>query len=154
VVAHALNERFVELGGNHPVAYSETNRWAPDYRRPFGVRRTKQGTTLPTNEKDDRVQTYIGVRPLKPGCYEVTATEGLLTTRHQVAVSADVLNNLGLSAVEPTGVVRETFLMLLEREPATSVPAEVNLEAIGNCYADFWSELRQRVLMSSSTASS
>jgi hypothetical protein len=22
VVAHALNERFVELGGNHPVAYS------------------------------------------------------------------------------------------------------------------------------------
>ncbi len=24
VVAHALNERFVELGGNHPVAYSDT----------------------------------------------------------------------------------------------------------------------------------
>ena len=23
VVAHALNERFVELGGNHPVAYAE-----------------------------------------------------------------------------------------------------------------------------------
>lgn len=23
VIAHALNERFVELGGNHPVAYSE-----------------------------------------------------------------------------------------------------------------------------------
>ena len=23
VVAHALNERFVELGGNHPVAYSD-----------------------------------------------------------------------------------------------------------------------------------
>ena len=22
VIAHALNERFVELGGNHPVAYS------------------------------------------------------------------------------------------------------------------------------------
>lgn len=22
-VGHALNERFVELGGNHPVAYSE-----------------------------------------------------------------------------------------------------------------------------------
>lgn len=24
VVAHALNERFVELGGNHPVAYSDS----------------------------------------------------------------------------------------------------------------------------------
>ena len=23
VMAHALNERFVELGGNHPVAYSD-----------------------------------------------------------------------------------------------------------------------------------
>ena len=25
VVAHALNERFVELGGNHPVPYLEDN---------------------------------------------------------------------------------------------------------------------------------
>lgn len=23
LIAHAINERFVELGGNHPVAYSE-----------------------------------------------------------------------------------------------------------------------------------
>lgn len=98
------------------------------------------------------MQTHIDVRPLKPGCYEVTATEGLLTTRHQVMASSDALDDLGLSAVRPTGVVRETFLMLLEREPATSVPAQVNLEAIGNCYPDFWSELRNRVLMSRSTA--
>jgi len=30
VIAHALNERFVELGGNHPVPYSESDakrRW-------------------------------------------------------------------------------------------------------------------------------
>lgn len=100
------------------------------------------------------MQTYIGVQPLEPGCYEVTATEGLLTTRHQVAVSTDVLDNLGLSAVDPTGVVRQTFLMLLEREPATSVPAQVNLETIGNCYPDFWPELRHRVLMPPSAASS
>ena len=25
VIAQALNERFVELGGNHPVPYSETD---------------------------------------------------------------------------------------------------------------------------------
>jgi len=100
------------------------------------------------------VQTHIGVQPLEPGCYEVTATEGLLTTRHQVAASTDVLDDLGLSAVEPTGVVRETFIMLLEREPATSVPAQVNLEAIGNCYPDFWSELRHRMLASRSAATS
>jgi hypothetical protein len=35
VIAHAINERFVELGGNHPVAYwkdldpvSESRKWA------------------------------------------------------------------------------------------------------------------------------
>ncbi len=26
VIAHALNERFVELGGNHPVPYEEDER--------------------------------------------------------------------------------------------------------------------------------
>jgi hypothetical protein len=26
VIAHAINERFVELGGNHPVAYSQELR--------------------------------------------------------------------------------------------------------------------------------
>ena len=25
VIAHAINERFVELGGNHPVVYSKDN---------------------------------------------------------------------------------------------------------------------------------
>jgi hypothetical protein len=25
VIAHALNERFVELGGNHPVPYAESD---------------------------------------------------------------------------------------------------------------------------------
>ena len=25
VIAHALNERFVELGGNHPLLYSESD---------------------------------------------------------------------------------------------------------------------------------
>jgi hypothetical protein len=94
------------------------------------------------------MQTYIGVQSLGEGRYEVTAIEGLLTTRHQVAVSIDTLFGLGLTDVEPTRVVRETFMMLLEREPATSVPPEVNLEAIGNCYPDFWSELRDRLLRS------
>jgi len=32
VVAHALNERFVELGGNHPVPYSEDTSHADRIR--------------------------------------------------------------------------------------------------------------------------
>ncbi|HXA33260.1 MAG TPA: hypothetical protein VNV87_13440 [Acidimicrobiales bacterium] len=96
------------------------------------------------------MQTHIEVQLVETGRYEVTAIEGLLTTRHRVTAPADLLDDLGLSAVEPASVVRETFAMLLEREPATSVPAHVNLEAIGNCYPDFWSELRHRVLMTRS----
>jgi hypothetical protein len=30
VIAHALNERFVELGGNHPVPYSDDEDDGPD----------------------------------------------------------------------------------------------------------------------------
>jgi hypothetical protein len=30
VVAHALNERFVELGGNHPVPYSDQEGEVPE----------------------------------------------------------------------------------------------------------------------------
>ncbi len=33
VLAHALNERFVELGGNHPVPYSEDADDADEARR-------------------------------------------------------------------------------------------------------------------------
>lgn len=29
VIAHALNERFVELGGNHPVPYADDPRSTP-----------------------------------------------------------------------------------------------------------------------------
>jgi hypothetical protein len=35
VIAHALNERFVEMGGNHPVPYVEDE----DAGRPEGVER-------------------------------------------------------------------------------------------------------------------
>jgi hypothetical protein len=34
VVAHALNERFVELGGNHPVPYLEDADEPPTERTP------------------------------------------------------------------------------------------------------------------------
>lgn len=33
ILAHALNERFVELGGNHPVPYSEDADDADEDRR-------------------------------------------------------------------------------------------------------------------------
>jgi len=31
VIAHALNERFVELGRNHPVPYSQSDAYRPRY---------------------------------------------------------------------------------------------------------------------------
>jgi hypothetical protein len=40
VIAHALNERFVELGGNHPVPYVEDGRDGDHHRRREDSRET------------------------------------------------------------------------------------------------------------------
>ena len=91
------------------------------------------------------MNTHISVQPLDPETYEVVAVEGLLKTRHRVAVPHGHLNVLRLWDADIAAVVRETFLMVLEREPTTSVPAVATLEAIGNRYPDFWAELQRRL---------
>jgi len=45
IIAHALNERFVELGGNHPVPYSEDVDRGDDAGRGDDVGRGAPGPT-------------------------------------------------------------------------------------------------------------
>jgi hypothetical protein len=90
--------------------------------------------------------TEIKVRVLDAETCDVIAIDGLLRTRHRVTVPSDHrLEELGLRDVDTASVVRETFFMVLEREPATSVPVVASLESIGNCYPGFWVELRGRL---------
>jgi hypothetical protein len=91
------------------------------------------------------VNTEIKVQYLDQTTYEVVAIEGLLKTRHQVIVPPDHIEELDLPDRDMATVVREMFVMLLEREPATSVPAVATLEALGNHYPDFWPELQVRL---------
>ena len=108
------------------------------------------GTTRPDESRIDRrvkmpVHTDIKVLPLDSETCEVIAVEGLLTTRHRVAVPPAQLELIHLCDRDMAAVVHETFVMALEREPATALPAAATLEAIGNRYPDFWAELRGRL---------
>ena len=46
LIAHALNERFVELGGNHPVAYVRDDGPGKDKCRLHRWRRLLAGSTF------------------------------------------------------------------------------------------------------------
>jgi hypothetical protein len=92
-----------------------------------------------------KMPVSIEVLPLDSETFEVIAVEGLLKTRHRVAVPPAQLDDLHLRQQDMAAVVHETFVMVLEREPATSVPAVATLEVIGNRCPGFWAELRRRL---------
>lgn len=91
------------------------------------------------------MHTAISVQCLDSMTYEVITIEGLLKTRHRVTVPPDHVEVLDLPDRDMAAVVREAFVMVLEREPATAVPAVATLEALGNHYPDFWPELEVRL---------
>ena len=93
-----------------------------------------------------------------PHEYAVTISEEATQTQHRVTVPPSLLGELGLTAhldaadgggqalhdVEER-VVRESFIFLLEREPATSILREFQLDVIGRYFADYKRELRTRL---------
>lgn len=87
----------------------------------------------------------ISVIPLEPGRYEVEVREGGTTTSHKVAVPSDLLDELGLSDLDPLAVVQETFAFLLDREPATSILTQFSLDQVPRYFPDFYEELRVRL---------
>lgn len=79
------------------------------------------------------------------GEFGVTVREGDVTTSHRVTVPEELLEDLGLTNVEPEEVVRESFAFLLEREPATSIMSEFPLTAIGRFFPEYHEELPKRL---------
>ena len=66
------------------------------------------------------VHTDIKVLPLDSETCEVIAVEGLLATRHRVAVPPAQLELIHLCDRDMAAVVHETFVMALERELPTA----------------------------------
>ena len=87
----------------------------------------------------------ITVTPMDDRHYGVQLREGDVTTTHRVAVPPAMVEDLGLTDVDPDVLVRESMAFLLEREPATSILPEFALSDIQRFFDDYYDELARRV---------
>ncbi len=86
----------------------------------------------------------IRVTPMG-GSFGVEVTDGGNRTAHRVRVPKAMIEDLGLGAVEPERIVRESFEFLLEREPATSILDYFDLDRIASYFPEYYDELRARL---------
>ena len=87
----------------------------------------------------------IEVEPAGDGRYRVTVDDGHTSTAHLVAAGAKVLETLGMADADPERVVRESFVFLLEREPASSILREFSLDVIARFFPEYPQELPTRL---------
>ncbi|MGH3329144.1 MAG: hypothetical protein ACRDPT_15360 [Streptomycetales bacterium] len=67
------------------------------------------------------------------------------TTRHAVTVPGALLEDLGDAAADEAALVRESFMFLLEREPASAILKAFSLDVISTYFPEYVSEMRRRV---------
>ena len=89
--------------------------------------------------------TDIAVTAMEPGWYGVQVREGYDTTSHRVRIPEDLKTDLGVLDATDEALVRETFLFLLEKEPATAIRREFALDEVAGYFDDYYDELRARV---------
>lgn len=87
----------------------------------------------------------IQVEPMGGDSFRVTVGTGRGATTHLVQADRDALVQLGVGGVPPERVVRESFVFLLEREPATSILREFRLEVIGRYFPEYHDALPARL---------
>jgi hypothetical protein len=79
------------------------------------------------------------------GPYVVEIDDGGRTTRHTVEVPVRVVEELELSEADHERLVRESFLFLLEREPASSILRRFALDRISDHFPEYDAEIRRRL---------
>lgn len=77
--------------------------------------------------------------------YAAEIHEGMETTTHHVVLSQDFLDDLALSEFDESTLVGEILRYLLDREPNTTVPHELDPAALVGQDAEFLPELRRRM---------
>ncbi len=80
-----------------------------------------------------------------PGVYQVEVRQGSTSTEHRVTVPAAMLDDLGLTGIDETTLVQESFAFLLEREPASSILGRFDLPVISRYFPEFEAEIRHRL---------
>jgi hypothetical protein len=74
----------------------------------------------------------------------VEVTGSGMTTNHTVEVPEGLADQLGWGDPVESELVRESFLFLLEREPASSILPSFSLDVIGRYFPDYQGEIRRR----------
>ncbi len=87
----------------------------------------------------------LSVTAAGPGRFTVEVGKGASTTTHAVEASPETLAGLGLGEADPERVVRESFVFLLEREPATSIMRQFSLDVIPRYFPEYRAEIRRRL---------
>jgi hypothetical protein len=84
----------------------------------------------------------IKVTPTGDREFEVVVGED---STHRVTVPEDLVAELSLPENDLEGVVRESFVFLLEREPASSIMSEFSLDVIPNYFPEYKEEMPKRL---------
>jgi hypothetical protein len=87
----------------------------------------------------------IEVNALGPGQFGVQVREGHTTTSHRVTVPDDLVDDLQLGGVDPSQLVEESFVFLLEREPGTAILRQFSLRDISRYFPEYTEELQRRL---------
>jgi hypothetical protein len=88
----------------------------------------------------------ITVTRTGPEQFGVQVTEGERTTTHHVTMPPSLMGDLlRLKWVDATDVVRESFVFLLEREPASAIKPEFALTEISQYFPEYYDELHRRL---------
>lgn len=88
----------------------------------------------------------ITITPLGPDRYGVEVSEGEeAKTSHRVTVPPAFLDDLALHDVDPEVIVKESFEFLLEREPASSILGDFQIDAIASYFPEYYDELKLRL---------
>ncbi|MGH9068061.1 MAG: hypothetical protein ACRD0J_11340 [Acidimicrobiales bacterium] len=87
----------------------------------------------------------VTITGLGAGRFGVRVVEGTLTTDHEVTVPGSLIDDLGLAGADQGEIVRQTFLFLLEREPATSILRSFSLDQVQGYFGDYYGVLQDRL---------
>ena len=93
------------------------------------------------------MQTMADITVTPVGTYEfhVQISDGALRTSHHVTVPEGLINELQLSEDSLDKVVRESFVFLLEREPASSIMRVFSLDVISGYFPEYKKKLSERL---------
>jgi hypothetical protein len=91
------------------------------------------------------MSTDVRITPMADHEYAAEVREGTETTTHHVVLSQGFLDDLAVQEPDGTALVAEIFRYLLDREPNTAVPHELDPAALVGQDAEFLPELRRRL---------